>query len=254
MNLRKLSLPAAALAGCAAVIGCVVVTACSDEIDTPRALPGETESRVAASESRDDADAGEAELAIPAGSPVVVFLGDSIAAGLHLAASESFPGVVQRKLADDGLPFTLINAGVSGDTSAGGLRRIDWQLANNHPDIVVIELGGNDGLRGQSIDAIETNLRAIVRKAKDAGARVLLLGMLIPPSYGLEYARDFEALYARIAKDEETAFVPRFMSEVGGRAKLNLEDGLHPNRAGHEKLAEALAPQLRELLGQLATQ
>lgn len=225
----------------------VVLAGCSAESDAPRAMPGEGESRVAASRS----DAIAPELEIPAGAPTVAFLGDSIAAGLHLAASESFPGVLQRQLAAAELPFTLINAGVSGDTSAGGLRRIDWVLSRK-PDVVVIELGGNDGLRGQDVGAIEGNLRAIVRKAKAAGARVILLGMLIPPNYGLDYAGDFERLYERIANDEDVAFVPRFMASVGGRMNFNLEDGLHPNAAGHEKLAETIAPALREVLEGLA--
>jgi acyl-CoA thioesterase-1 len=224
------------------LLAAALAAGCSREDEPARALPGERESRVA---SRDEGDA--AELEIPDGSPTVAFLGDSITAGLHLPASQAFPAVLQVELAREGHPFELINAGVSGDTSAGGLRRVEWLLSRK-PDIVVIELGANDGLRGQDLASVETNLRAIVRKVKDAGAKPLLVGMLLPPSYGGEYTSGFEQLYARIAADEGIAFVARFMADVAGRAEFMLEDDLHPSAAGHRKLAEAIRPKLHELL------
>ncbi len=184
---------------------------------------------------------------IPADAPKVVFLGDSIAAGLHLEPSEAFPAVVQRLLAAEGRPFRLVNAGVSGDTSAGGLRRLDW-LLNQEPDVLVLELGGNDGLRGQDASEIEARLRAIATRAREAGARVLLLGVRLPPSLGRDYVRAFEELYPRLAEELGLAYLPSFMDGVGGVAGMMLDDGIHPSRAGHARIAERVAPALGELL------
>src|SRR5262245_44192828 len=136
--------------------------------------------------------AAGAASAVSAGAPLVVFFGDSITAGLHLDPSEAFPAVVQRRLAAEGHPFRLVNAGVSGDTSAGGLRRIDWVL-KQAPEVLVLELGGNDGLRGQAVGEIEARLRQIVERARAAGVRVVLLGVRLPPSLGREYVAEFEA-------------------------------------------------------------
>jgi len=180
--------------------------------------------------------------------PRIVFLGDSLAAGLHLSSEQAFPAVLQRKLADEGLPFRLVNAGVSGDTTAGGLSRIDWILKQS-PDWVVVELGGNDGLRGQPVAAIEANLRAIIAKVEDAGAGVVLLGQVMPPNYGPDYTREFRELYDEIAADNALVYVPFFLEGVGGVAELNLPDGIHPTAEGHELIAEKLLPTFRQLLG-----
>ena len=188
--------------------------------------------------------------AIPADAPLVAFLGDSISAGLHLSAEEAFPAVLQRELAAAGHPFRLLNAGVSGDTSAGGLRRVGW-LLKQAPSVLVVELGGNDGLRGQDLAAVERNLRGIITAAQAGGARVLLLGMRLPPSYGATYTRGFEELYERLAREHEVAFVPFFMRDVGGVPALNLADGLHPSAEGHRILARNIRPALEELLGEL---
>ena len=194
---------------------------------------------------------GGAGILAPVGDgPVVAFLGDSITAGLHLSAEESFPALLAAQFAEEGRPFRRVDGGVSGDTSAGGLRRVDWLLKQS-PDILVVELGGNDALRGQSLEAIESNLRAIVQKGEAAGARVLLLGMVIPPNYGPDYTRGFRELYANIAEDEDIAFIPFFMEGVGGDPELMLPDGLHPSRRGHEVLADSVRPALEELLDEL---
>lgn len=179
--------------------------------------------------------------------PKVAFLGDSIAAGLHLPADQAFPAVIHEKLAASGTPFQLLNAGVSGDTTAGGLRRVDW-LLKQAPAIVVVELGANDALRGQPIASIEANLRAILEKVRASGAIPLLLGMRIPDSYGPAYAAEFEAVYSKLAKELNVEFVPFFMEGVAGVAQMNLEDGLHPRREGHLKLAERVAGPLGRLL------
>lgn len=185
--------------------------------------------------------------AIPAAAPVVVFLGDSLAAGMQLAAHEAFPAVLQRTLFEADVPFRLVNAGVSGNTTAAGLGRVDWLLAQD-PDVVVIELGANDGFRGLSLAATEANLRAILEKVRGHGATPLLLGMKLPPNYGVEYASGFDALYRRIAEDTGVAFVPFFMAGVAGVQEMNLSDGIHPTAAGHRKLAANLEAALLRVL------
>ncbi|MCC7010942.1 MAG: arylesterase [Planctomycetes bacterium] len=222
----------------------VALAACArDEEARPRSTWGDGASRVAQGQVSEDGAAPT----IPADAPLVAFLGDSISAGLHLSGDEAFPAVLQRKLAAEGQPFQLINAGVSGDTTAGGLRRLEWLLARA-PDVVVVELGGNDGLRGQDLAAVERNLRAIVETIRAKGARALLLEMKLPPSLGAEYTGRFEALYARVAAEADVPLVTDFLAGVGGVPAMNLEDGLHPTAEGHRRLAANVAPQLSELL------
>jgi len=187
---------------------------------------------------------------IPPGSPRVAFLGDSITAGLHLPSELAFPAVLQRDFAAEGLPFELVNAGRSGDTSADGVRRIE-SLLQSSPDVVVIELGGNDGLRGQPTEVIDANLRSIVYKCRAKYARVLLLGVQLPASLGSEYVAQFEELYLRLSRQLSVSFVPKFMDGVGGVPTMNLPDGLHPTAKGHERIARNVAPGLREVLNEL---
>lgn len=220
--------------------------ACGRDEAPARSMPGDGASKVASTSS----NTSLAPLSIPSDAPLVVFLGDSISAGLHLSSDQAFPAVVQRELVRGGQPFRLVNAGVSGDTSAGGLRRVDWILGQK-PAVLVVELGGNDGLRGQDVKGIEENLRQIVQHAKNAGAKVLLLGMRMPTSYGATYADEFAAIYPRLASELDVAFVPYFMNNVGGVPELTLEDGLHPTAKGHEILAENIAPKLGEVLRSL---
>lgn len=182
--------------------------------------------------------------------PKVAFLGDSIAAGLHLPSDQAFPAVLQRTLAARGKPFELLNAGVSGDTTAGGLRRVAWILKQK-PALVVVELGANDGMRGQPVADIEQNLRAIIERIRASGAAVLLLGMRIPPSYGQSYVEAFDAIYPRIAKDLKVDWVPFFMQSVATDPKMNLPDGIHPTQQGHERLADTVAGPLEQALAAL---
>lgn len=177
----------------------------------------------------------------------IVVLGDSLAAGLGLAADEAFPAVVERLLRDRGRAVEVINAGVSGDTSAGGLARLDWVL-RQEPHILVVELGGNDALRGQDLEATEANLRSIVRRGRAAGARVLLLGMDVPSNYGPDYGSRFADLYERVAAEEGVTLVPGFVREVGSDPALLQPDGLHPTAEGQRRLAETLLPHLEALL------
>jgi acyl-CoA thioesterase-1 len=144
----------------------------------------------------------------------------------------------------------VLNAGVSGDTSAGGLRRLDWLLAQR-PDVLLVELGGNDGLRGMPVSETRRNLEAIVKTARGADVAVLLLGMRLPPNLGPEYTRDFAALYPALADALDVPLVPFLLEGVAGRAELNLPDGIHPNREGQRLVAENVLPALRELLDAL---
>ena len=179
--------------------------------------------------------------------PRVVFLGDSLSAGLGLAESNAFPAVAQAILQQNGTSIEAVNAGVSGDTSAGGLARIGWVLGQR-ADILVVELGGNDALRGQSLENTESNLRLIVRRGHESGARVLLLGMDIPTNYGPDYGKAFADMYVRIADQEGAILVPGFVREVGADPTLMQPDGLHPTAEGHRRLAEMLVPYLVEAL------
>ena len=201
-----------------------------------------------------DAPAASAEappppLEIPEEAPTVLFMGDSIGAGLHLAEHQAFPAVLQRRLFEAGQPFHLVNASESGRTSAGGLAAIDWSL-RTEPDLVVIELGGNDGLRGVDPASTEANLRAMVERSRAAGAEVLLLGVRLPLNYST-FAEDFDALYPRLAADLDLAFVPFFMEGVGANPDLVLPDGLHPTAQGHVVLAENVEQALSAALEDL---
>ena len=187
-----------------------------------------------------------------ASRPRIVFLGDSITAGLGVDADQAFPALIRDALARDGIDVDIVNAGTSGDTTAGGLARVDW-LLRQKPEVIVVGLGGNDGLRGQDVKASEQNLRAIVAKSRDAGAAVLLLGMMMPPNYGPEYTAEFRAIYPRIAKEMNVLLVPFLLEGVGGETHLNQRDGIHPTAEGHERVAANVLPHLRELLKNRAT-
>jgi acyl-CoA thioesterase I len=182
-----------------------------------------------------------------ANEPLVVFLGDSLTAGYGLGGEEAYPALVEKRLEEEGIPIKVLNAGVSGDTTAGGLSRLDWLLSQK-PDVVVVGLGGNDGLRGLPLEQAEHNLREIVRRAKSAGARVLLLGMQIPPNYGPEYAKGFSDMYPNLAKEMDVPLVPFLLEGVGGVADLNQADGIHPTAEGQEKVADLVTPYVADVL------
>ena len=179
--------------------------------------------------------------------PKVIFLGDSLTAGLGVSVEEAFPARVGEILAAEGHPIQVINAGVSGDISAGGASRLAW-LLRQKPAVVVVELGANDGMRGQPLAELEKNLLDVVRRSQAAGAKVLILGMKIPPNYGKDYSDGFEAIYPRVAKETGAALVPFLLEGVGGEAELNQADGIHPTAEGHKLVAKNVAPYLARLL------
>jgi acyl-CoA thioesterase-1 len=188
-------------------------------------------------------------LAAPAGAAdrVIVALGDSLTAGFGVAPEEAWPALVEVRLRREGYPYRIVNAGVSGDTSAGGLRRVDWVL-RNRPDVAVVALGANDGLRGLGTEAMQANLLAIVERLRDAGARVLVAGMQVPPNYGAAYSRAFRNVFPEIARRTGAALMPFLLDGVAADSRLNLADGIHPNAAGHRAIAERVWPHLVALL------
>lgn len=178
---------------------------------------------------------------------VIVALGDSLTAGLGVAPDEAYPARLEERLRREGYAYRVINAGVSGDTSAGGLRRVDWVL-RSQPEIVIVALGANDGLRGQSPQAMRANLEAIVERLQRAGARVLLAGMRMPPNYGAEYTTQFEAVFPSVARSTKVALVPFLLDGVAADPRLNQPDGIHPTAAGYQLISDRLWPYLRPLL------
>lgn len=169
----------------------------------------------------------------------ILFYGDSLTAGYGLSPQEAFPAIVGDKLNAKGKQIKVINAGLSGETSAGGLARIDWVL-RQPIDIFVLELGPNDGLRGLPLDQTEKNLQAIIDKvkAKNPEVRIVIAGMLVPPNMGPEYSTKFQALFPRLAKKNNATLIPFLLQDVAGVENLNQADGIHPNVEGHRIVAE----------------
>ena len=196
-------------------------------------------------------------LALIAASPapkVILFLGDSITAGYGLEPSQAFPTLIEDKIEAKRWNFKVVNAGQSGDTSAGGLNRMDW-LLRSPIDVLVLELGGNDGLRGLPADTTRKNLQAIIDRTKDKypEVRIILAGMKVPPNMGRDYSRQFDAIFPDLAKKNKAALIPFVLEGVGGVRQLNLPDGIHPTAKGHEIIAanvwKVLEPVVRPLAG-----
>jgi acyl-CoA thioesterase-1 len=155
---------------------------------------------------------------------------------------------LQEKLKADGFNYEIINAGVSGDTSAGGVERIDWALNQPNVEILILELGANDMLRGQPVPQMKDNLREIIKRAKAKNVKVLLSGMLAAPSLGADYSREYAAAFRDLAKEEQVAFLPFFLEGVGGVKSLNQSDGIHPNAEGAKRISETVYKALTPLL------
>jgi acyl-CoA thioesterase-1 len=178
---------------------------------------------------------------------VIVALGDSLTAGLGVAVDEAYPALLEARVRAAGFDYRVVNAGVSGDTSAGGLRRVDWVL-RSRPDVAIVALGANDGLRGLPIAALRDNLTVIVTRLREAGSRVLLVGMRLPLNYGDVYAGAFADSFRVVAQRAGVAFVPFMLEGVAAQPKLNQVDGIHPNAAGHRAIADHLWTALQPLL------
>lgn len=182
-----------------------------------------------------------------ADKPLIAAFGDSLSAGYGLPEQDGFAPQLQAALAALGAPATVINAAVSGDTSADGRRRVDWMLRKK-PDIVIVALGANDMLRALPVPQMHDNLDAIITRIKQSGARVLLAGMVATPSLGEQYERDYAEAFRRLAESHQTAFYPFFLQDVAAVPALNLPDGLHPNREGIAIIAANIAPLLAQML------
>jgi len=178
---------------------------------------------------------------------VIVAFGDSLTAGLGVPAAESYPAVLGARLRAEGYPYKVVNAGVSGDTTAGGLRRVDWALRLD-PEIVILELGANDALRGQDLAGVRANVDQMVERFQAGGARVLVTGMRVPPNYGLPYASQFQQLYQDVASRRRAALMPFFLDGVAGVPRLNQPDGIHPTAEGYRVVVDRLWPYLKPLL------
>ena len=179
----------------------------------------------------------------------ILALGDSLTAGYGLAPEDGFIAQLQRALDDAGLAARVLDGGVSGDTTAGGLARLDWALADN-PDAVILELGANDGLRGLDPAATRANLDAMLTRLGQAGKAVLLAGMLAPPNLGPEYGAEFNRIYPELAAAHGVALYPFFLDGVAADPALNQDDGIHPNADGVRIIVERLLPSLRDLIAQ----
>jgi len=183
----------------------------------------------------------------PAADRVVLAFGDSLTAGYGVLADEAYPALLDARLRREGYAYRVINAGVSGDTTAGARRRLPWALRTN-PAIVIVALGANDGLRGRPVASMRDDLAAIVDGFTRAGARVLLAGMRLPPNYGDAYSREFAGAYVEVSRTPAVTFMPFLLEDVAGDPRLNQPDGIHPTAAGHRVIAEHLWPHLRPLL------
>jgi acyl-CoA thioesterase-1 len=183
--------------------------------------------------------------------PKIVVLGDSLTAGLGLLEIQSYPHLLQEKIDRDGFNYEVVNAGVSGDTSAGGLRRLDWTLQED-VRVLILALGANDGLRGLSVAEMKANLAQIIETARAKNIVVILAGMEAPPNYGAEYAASFRQAYRSLALQYRLLFVPFLLDKVAGQAALNQGDGIHPNPQGAAIVADTVWNVLKPLLDQIS--
>jgi acyl-CoA thioesterase-1 len=184
--------------------------------------------------------------------PRVVCLGDSLTAGYGLSAADAYPAILQRQLREAGYDFDVVNAGVSGDTSAGGLRRLDWSLRGD-VRVLIVALGGNDALRGLPPGELKANLARIVETAQDRHVRVILAGMEAPPNFGPAYTREFRGVYRSLASEHRVPLIPFFLDGVAGVAALNQGDGIHPNVEGQRRVAATIWRALQPVLGARAS-
>ena len=202
--------------------------------------------------SRPASNASSRPLATPqvrADRPKIIALGDSLTAGFGLAEKESYPYLLQEKLNADGHDYEVVNAGVSGDTSLGGLERSDWVLEQDNAKILVLELGANDLLRGVPVAKMKANLDQIIRKAKAKNLKILLCGIFAPPTMGRDYQQQFTVAFPDLASDHKVEFLPFLLENVALKKELNQADGIHPNAAGAKIMTDNIYTALKPMLG-----
>lgn len=175
-------------------------------------------------------------------------MGDSISAAYGIRKDQGWTALLQQKLNDENINVKLINSSIAGETSAGGLARIEKELKRYQPAIVIIELGGNDGLRGLSPKTMKNNLMGMINQSKDVGAKIVLLGMRIPPNYGKRYTEMFSSVYSQLAKEHKVAFVPFLLEGIGTRRHLMQHDGIHPNADAQPLIMESVFEKLTPLI------
>jgi acyl-CoA thioesterase-1 len=210
------------------VLAVLVMTACHREAP---AAPPQAATPAAAAATANPADSNR---------PKIVALGDSLTAGLGLLELQAYPALLQDKLNVDGYAWDVVNAGVSGDTSAAGLERFDWALNESNVRILILELGANDGLRGLPVPEMKKNLAAIIERAQQKRIAVLLVGMEAPPNYGPEYTVSFRQVYPDLARQYKVALLPFLLDKVAGVQSLNQSDGIHPNAEGSLIVADTV--------------
>ncbi|MEM9391930.1 MAG: arylesterase [Bacteroidota bacterium] len=177
----------------------------------------------------------------------IIFFGDSITAGYGLSKEQAFPALIASSFKDEGLNCEILNAGLSGETSAGGLSRIDWIL-RKPVDVFVLELGANDGLRGLPLESTKSNLQKIIDKVKEQNPNVALViaGMMVPPNLGSEYSKEFEEIFPDLARANDAILIPFLLDGIAGNQELNLADGIHPNVEGHRIVAKNIFPVIKK--------
>ncbi|MCI0527635.1 MAG: arylesterase [Nitrospira sp.] len=221
------------------LIGLTIVCVCAITLGcdrSPKLPQPSTQSPLSSSEFNTDQE-----------GRIIVAFGDSLTAGLGVTPQESYPAQLEARLNTAGYSYRVVNAGVSGDTTAGGIRRLDWIIKTN-PEVVILELGANDGLRGIPLNEVRANLNRMVQSLQDKGIQVILAGMKLPPNYGPLYTRGFSNLYPELAKEYDTPIIPFFLEGVAGRPELNQDDGLHPTAAGYSRVVDNVLPVLLPLL------
>ncbi|MCB0364955.1 MAG: arylesterase [Bdellovibrionales bacterium] len=183
----------------------------------------------------------------PARAKKIVVLGDSIADGFGVDKDKSYPAILESMLKKNGHSLIVVNAGISGSTTASALSRLKWQLRQK-PYLLIIELGGNDGLRGIAVSSSKSNLSKTIKLAKENGVKTLITGMRLPANYGEKYRREFEEMFSQLAIEHQVPLMPFLLKGVGGKPEFNLPDGIHPNEKGHSKIAENLLPYVEKEL------
>ena len=222
------------------VLACLGAAGCRGDNKEPSAASREA----AAASVPADPDA-------PPARPRIVAFGDSLTIGLGLLEQEAYPALLQRKIDESGYKFEVVNAGVSGDTSAGGLRRLDWAIEGD-VKILIVAFGGNDGLRGLPVGQMKENLSQIIDRARERNIVVVLAGMEAPPNFGQEYATGFRQAFRDVALNKRVLFIPFLLNNVAGKPELNQADGIHPNQQGTQIVADTVWSVLEPLLDQMS--
>ena len=223
------------------VLGCLLTAGCQNKSARE---PSAASREAAAATVPADPDA-------PPNRPRIVAFGDSLTIGLGLLEQEAYPALLQKKIDEAGYQFEVVNAGVSGDTSAGGLRRLDWALEGD-VKVLIVGFGGNDGLRGLPVGQMKENLSQIIDKAHDRNIIVILAGMEAPPNFGQDYATQFRQAFRDVALAKRVLFIPFLLNNVAGKPELNQADGIHPNQQGTQIVADSIWSVLQPLLDQMS--